>query len=480
MDSHKIVKKLKRMGTRSRRPITKHNRWWGFNVDPIDRTPGIKLTSFSRLADVVRDIIRAGAIHGQEPSLYFCNNQQPVFGYGRDATCLPDAYFVMMNVPETRSSWERIAVSGEYNVVEWCEKENVVKVSESMCNIMREDPRRRFTFGFTIEDTEMKLWYCDRSQTVASQPFNFITDHETLVHFFLSLAYASPVQLGWDPTIAIQEHDLQYRITIQSVDGTECVYRTLEVLFDSAASVMHGPGTRVWKVVQIVDGHDYGDPVVLKDCWVSCDRQREGTIHEKLRNAKPSDAFREAFDDSFLTVELHGDVIIDPGMQRQPDRTPLILPPEEMKKKGYNIPPVSATLKPRAAKSLWREITYTKSSPQRKVHYRIVFREICKPIKGATSLQDVFKTLGEVCSALKLMHQTGWVHRDVSVGNILIDSHGKARLSDLEYAKDMNDQSDPEFRIGTANFVAVEVQSQDYQFRPLILPTRAKQESQSI
>ncbi len=50
-------------------------------------------------------------------------------------------------------------------------------------------------------------------------------------------------------------------------------------------------------------------------------------------------------------------------------------------------------------------------------------------------------------SALKLMYQTGWIHRDVSTGNILIDSHGKTRLSDLEYAKDMNDKSDPEFRI---------------------------------
>ncbi|PSS30941.1 hypothetical protein PHLCEN_2v2510 [Hermanssonia centrifuga] len=336
---------------------------------------------------------------------------------------------------------------------------------------MREDPRRRFTFGFTIEDTEMKLWYCDRSQTVASQPFNFITDHETLIHFFLSLSYASPVQLGWDPTIAIQEHDLQYRITVQSGDGTECVYRTLEVLSKSSASVLHGPGTRVWKAVRVVDGHDYGDPVVLKDCWVSCDRQREGTIHERLRNANSSDAFREAFENMFLTVEQHGDVVIDPGIQRQPDLTPLIMPPEEMKKNGYNIPPVSATLKPRAARSLWREITYTKSRHERKVHYRIVFKEICKSIKHATSLQEVFKALGEICSALKLMHQTGWVHRDVSIGNILIDSHGKARLSDLEYAKDMKDTNDPEFRIGTANFVAVEVQTQQYAFRPLNPPS---------
>ncbi len=123
MDICKTVSNLKQMGTKSRRPITKHNCWWGFNINSIDRMPVIKLTSFSCLANVVRDIIRAGTIHGQEPSLYFCNNQQSVFGCRRDANCFPDTYFVMMNVPETRSSWERIAVSGKYNVVEWCEKE---------------------------------------------------------------------------------------------------------------------------------------------------------------------------------------------------------------------------------------------------------------------------------------------------------------------------------------------------------------------
>ncbi|THG98773.1 hypothetical protein EW026_g3470 [Hermanssonia centrifuga] len=161
MATHKILNKLKRMGTKSRRPITKHNRWWGFNVDPIDRTPAIDLTSFSRLADVARDIVRAGEIDGKTPTLSFCNNPQPVFGYGRDETCLPDAYLALTSVPESRSAWEMIAVSGEYNVQEWYENRNVLKVSESMCNIMREDPRRRFTYGFTIEDTEMKL--CERA-----------------------------------------------------------------------------------------------------------------------------------------------------------------------------------------------------------------------------------------------------------------------------------------------------------------------------
>ena len=36
---------------------------------------------------------------------------------------------------------------------------------------------------------------------------------------------------------------------------------------------------------------------------------------------------------------------------------------------------------------------------------------------------------------LKALHQCGWVHRDISMGNILIDSDNRARLTDFEYAE---------------------------------------------
>lgn len=39
-------------------------------------------------------------------------------------------------------------------------------------------------------------------------------------------------------------------------------------------------------------------------------------------------------------------------------------------------------------------------------------------------------------SALKYVHVAGWVHRDISHRNILVQ-HGLARLSDFEYAKEV-------------------------------------------
>ena len=48
---------------------------------------------------------------------------------------------------------------------------------------------------------------------------------------------------------------------------------------------------------------------------------------------------------------------------------------------------------------------------------------------------------------VKAMHQDGWVHRDLSSGNILIDDRGHARVIDLEYAKRARDREVPEFRV---------------------------------
>ena len=35
---------------------------------------------------------------------------------------------------------------------------------------------------------------------------------------------------------------------------------------------------------------------------------------------------------------------------------------------------------------------------------------------------------------LRLVHKNGWVHHDISFGNILIDADGHARLTDFEFA----------------------------------------------
>ena len=52
------------------------------------------------------------------------------------------------------------------------------------------------------------------------------------------------------------------------------------------------------------------------------------------------------------------------------------------------------------------------------------------------------------------MHCHGWVHRDLSYGNILVDQEGKVRLIDFEYAKRYADKEVPEFRVVRSLFAS--------------------------
>jgi hypothetical protein len=44
----------------------------------------------------------------------------------------------------------------------------------SLQHIMREDVRRRASFGMTIENTTARVWFCCRSLVIVSKAFNFI------------------------------------------------------------------------------------------------------------------------------------------------------------------------------------------------------------------------------------------------------------------------------------------------------------------
>ena len=50
-----------------------------------------------------------------------------------------------------------------------------------------------------------------------------------------------------------------------------------------------------------------------------------------------------------------------------------------------------------------------------------------------------------MCAVLRLIHGSGWVHRDVSVGNIYL-YEGRGLLGDLEFAKAMWDKGGHEVR----------------------------------
>ncbi|KAJ3548962.1 hypothetical protein NM688_g5229 [Phlebia brevispora] len=404
--------------------ITKHGRLWGYGGKGPAGVDGESVTdAFAHLSRNIHSIVKT--VKGPRSTLTFYNNKEGKANFvQRTTTTLPDAFFVLTTCMPNSIHWTDIAVFCEYRKKSSKEdiQENINKMSCSLLNRMRNNPRCRFAFAFTAEDKNMKLWYCDRQQIVVSETFNFVKDYRTLLQFVLSISFAQQHQLGWDPTMSIVERGghVQYDITVRSRDAKAMVFRTIGILSDSGARMVVGRATRVWKVVQLIDGVETEGPVALKEAWVDSAREREGEVHSRvMQSIYESEQCQEA-NDRFITVLIHGDVHVADSRDHAPTAVYKDAVPSAHFTRSLNSGSVH-TVSP--------HLTTIPSQ----VHYRIVYNEVGEPLSAVSSLEIVFQALEDVLQGLNAMHMSGWVHRDLSPGNILI-VNGTGRLADLEGA----------------------------------------------
>ncbi|KAI5993499.1 hypothetical protein EDD15DRAFT_2518820 [Pisolithus albus] len=71
----------------------------------------------------------------------------------------------------------------------------------------------------------------------------------------------------------------------------------------------------------------------------------------------------------------------------------------------------------------------------------------------------------DVREALQVLHSVDWVYRDIRGSNALRRGE-MGKLPDLEYAKHIDDSVTHEVRTGTLEFMANEVEAQEYLFEP--------------
>ncbi|KAF8811221.1 hypothetical protein BYT27DRAFT_7252939 [Phlegmacium glaucopus] len=371
---------------------------------------------------------------------------------------------------------------------------NVLKILWSLHHMMGVDRRRRFAFGVTIENTDTRIWFCCRQMIFVTQRFNFMKEPAKLIRLISSLAYADVVKLGYDPTMELfwKNDRWNYWITIQGKDNhgnvVTKVYETIDIIADLSAN-LRGRATRVY------EAFDVGNPVskvVIKDSWVDANRPREGDMLSEILDGASEDE-----KSVFLTVLLHGVVTID---ARQ-DLT------QDLLTDGYRISTDNISIKEERIKShdivqsghmykatifelLQRSnpdpqpaslltapnVTCIKPSPRVLVygpmaHYRMVFKERGESLHSLSRLCQiklplVLQAMQDVLKALAFLTKKGYVHRDVSPGNIII-YNGRAKLNDLEFAKEYGSGTSKEVRTGIYDFMSVEVEDLWHMFHPM-------------
>ncbi|KAI5993491.1 hypothetical protein EDD15DRAFT_2548104, partial [Pisolithus albus] len=466
-------------------------RWASFTTNPKESRKS-EHDAFKPLSQVFDAVVREArqTIANRETTLVYASRPTKLPTCERSNSTRPDAFLLLREKKSIddktdtsndshRHSWNDIAVSFEFKkgTGEEDREDDDEKVISSLHHIMRSDPCRRSTLGVTIEDTQMRFWFTCRAITLVSEPFDFFTEPEHLIHFFCSLAFANEQQLGWDPTVqrVCVEGKPQYNITVRTDEGKETVYQSTKMISDFSAHAMQGRGTRVFQVrLTLQNGQPVHnvEPLVLKDSWRKLGRAREdeilGQIFDGLGKKYGTKKVSEARD-YFLTVLAAGDVIVDGkkdkttsllcdadelppdfGLHRLPADD---LPEWKPTRSGEGLTPNVSSVPPSVKKSQIRH----------RIHYRVVFKEVCQPIHDLKRLDTAFKTLMDIHKALQLLHSIGWVHRALSTGNAL-HFGGMGKLADLEYAQYMDSSITHEVQTGTLEFMACEVESEEYLF----------------
>ncbi|KAF7795937.1 hypothetical protein EIP86_007104 [Pleurotus ostreatoroseus] len=396
--------------------IIRQSRFTHFPVDPASASD-IENRVFQSLEPLVMSIVATVQNENFQPTMKFmCNPNGVPVSFDRRSNSRPDCYLVEADCDSLE--WIGIGASGELKKTNLTasQVDNERKEVWSMSHCMNEDARRRFTFGFTIENTTMRLWYVNRRVLYVSTPFDFLTvsaDVHATCHLFLSLMFAKSWELGWDSSMVRREKG-QFDITIR-----DTVWRTVERLSDVNADCLLGRGTRVWKAQQVIDKETLGPPVVLKDFWIEDTREREGDIYRLLHKAGAGKYL--------LSVVVDGDVFIQPGefydctehwaveSAQKPEKSA----PLNLVYAFRNLQPTT----PSPGVYVFPEIpppSLDECDPRS--HYRMVLDAVYTPLHKWTLLSDIVLAVSKACSALHTIHKAGWVHRDITPQNLLVRS----------------------------------------------------------
>ncbi|KAE9389531.1 hypothetical protein BT96DRAFT_834726 [Gymnopus androsaceus JB14] len=477
-----IVQILKDSGV-----ITAKGRWKSFPADPKNQKK--ETVVFKKLSSIFDAVIAAAKNLDEELEQTFELFVEPntVPDHPRGGKSRPDGFVKERarqdgeggQKEEPPHAWFDIAHPQEFKLNESPSgvDDDAGKVVYSMQQILALDPRRRFTTGSTIENRTTRLWFLSRSILFTTESFDFMTDHKRLVHLYLSLAFSSSADSGWDPSVKFSHvdpltHKRIYEITVTMKQGDEVVteiYTTVSILSEVSADAM-GRATRVWLVVD-----SNGKYRVLKDLWLDKDRAPEHEIRaEILRDVRKTQdkATEEKLRSHMLTPIAHCKAVMMRGYDLSgarmiPFRTPPVPAGPSTQSRGLALPLIEIPFRSLSILD-HRQIRHSKRYRLRiAYHYRIVFKEYATTIYDERNLGHIFRSMEGVTWALVILHNAGWVHRDLSAGNVYWYAEGsRGLLGDFEYAKLRANNTAHEIRTGTPSFMAAETLSHAYLFFP--------------
>lgn len=369
---------------------------------------------------------------------------------------------------DSRCHWGQILIPGELksNPSADIKSEAWLDLSRYSREVFGAQSNRRFVLGFTLCGSLMRIWAFDRLGGIASERFDINKDGLWFVSTILGFLWMSEEQLGFDPTI-ITANGQQF-IEIEREGRRE------RLILDEVmrpARCIAGRATTCWRAHREADPHT---PIVVKDSWQYLERDQEG---ELLYEATNKGTVRIARYYHHETVQVRGmdddirgnvrkEVDITKATNYRRDRS-AIAPSTSISQAGRSGNIASAKRSssqadaplPPSKRSCSTFPTKASSDPiPNRVHRRLILRDHGIPIYKAGSRETLLTALADCIEGHESLRQlAGLLHRDISVGNLMIDKDNRGFLIDLDLAikEQRLGASGAKGKTGTRAFMAI-------------------------
>ncbi|KAL0062265.1 hypothetical protein AAF712_010834 [Marasmius tenuissimus] len=490
---------------------TEEHRWCWYDVDPSEMD-GLENKVYKHLEDISEEVVKAAQkvwkIKEEQTVRFTCRPNHASLSDTQNSGFMTDGdqELIKNDNPNGGKDLLDSVTTAEFKKKPGKDNanDNVRKLLGNSTHMISSDPRRRFRFGITIEDAQMRFWYFSRALNFVTHDFNFITDPKPFIQFLLATSFATPEELGYDPTVVRLNVDgewvYDYRVD-HPEDGTQW-YRTVESLDTHRAARLPGRGVRVW-VVKPLDvsrqpyppGSTEDKRYVLKDYWLAMDSDSESKILEAIVTAATGVDGRTEADirKHLMTIERDWAVSVNGRDDNSGLHLRSKMPPSEHDEHDLEHDPQTPPTQPQLSSSVNSVPTGGLNIPEEKsqndvpagldrprvfeprVHRRLIFKEVGQPLNKIRDQKVLAQCLAEALEGLNDFYRAGYVHRDVSSGNLLLckldGGSYICKISDLEYArprlvKKKANSKAHDGKTGTPAFMAVEVQVGDYAFGP--------------
>ncbi|KAI1451235.1 hypothetical protein F4805DRAFT_464040 [Annulohypoxylon moriforme] len=369
--------------------------------------------------------------------------------------------------PEALAHWSQVLIPGELksNPKEDRHTGAWLDIAKYVREVFATQDTRRFVLAFTLCGSLMRVWEFDRLGGIGSTQFDINKDGLRFVSTILGFLWMDDKGLGFDPTIITANNQKYIDIVRNGIPERIVIDKFLGQL-----PCIVGRATACWKA------YSEGDPstmLVIKDSWQFPERDVEGELLREATEKGVCNVARYYYHETIRVDDSVDD--IQHGIRKGLDITKA----SNSKAQGLNTPrtsqlsqgskrsssqtgaPLPSSKRPRSESPVKRDPVHP-SSPQNRIHRRVIVRDYGRNIYEASSCVALLAALESCIQGHKSLLETGILHRDISINNLMINEDGSnpsplGFLIDLDLAIKVQREgaSGAKGKTGTRAFMAI-------------------------